>query len=91
MLESIAARADKPSTVAGWYFRVISSYIPLTGINIRKRINNSLIKSRFKVDKLINRSKVILLDNFEKIIQHLSDEANVVFQEYHTMSTTAEH
>jgi ribosome biogenesis SPOUT family RNA methylase Rps3 len=29
---------------------------------IRKRINSSLIKSRFKVGELINRSKVILLD-----------------------------
>ena len=28
---------------------------------IRKRINSSLIKSRFKVDELINRSKVILV------------------------------
>jgi len=29
---------------------------------IRKRINSSLIKSRFKADELIKRSKVILVD-----------------------------
>ena len=41
-------------------FSVLHCYDRIT--TIRKRINNSLIKSRFKIDELINRSKVILVD-----------------------------
>jgi ribosome biogenesis SPOUT family RNA methylase Rps3 len=47
-------------TISQAIFSVLHCYDRIT--TIRKRINSSLIKSRFKADELINRSKVILLD-----------------------------